>query len=299
MNRFYHYQSQLQATILQNKIEAYKQQRVNWLNDPQIKQNILLNALLSWPSIAIITFNIAIGGVLFIVLNPPLYLGVLIAIGVVTVALMAEIIFIYFSFKSKIYHEIALRWLLNQTQSFNLDDIRNKNLVVRLYKALEYWALIAEAIETVPPGMLHNNLLNTNYKVTHWLQTIYLLANRIDQFRLNLAFWHDLEEIPLVIEQNQYALQHESNPQSRQYLQQIISHRQQQLQTLYTLQNQHQEALYQLDNTISALGAIYSQLLLICSQRQNNTNFKHLQEEISEQVHRLEDTVMVMTEVYK
>jgi hypothetical protein len=58
-------------------------------------------------------------------------------------------------------------------------------------------------------------------------------------------------------------------------------------------------ASYQLDSTISALGTIYSQLLLVGSKDEAGNRVNRLQDEISEQVQRLEDLSEVMDEVYQ
>ena len=59
------------------------------------------------------------------------------------------------------------------------------------------------------------------------------------------------------------------------------------------------KAAYQLDSTISALGTIYSQLLLVDTKEEQGNRINRLQEEISEQVYQLEDLAEAMDEVYK
>ena len=60
-----------------------------------------------------------------------------------------------------------------------------------------------------------------------------------------------------------------------------------------------EKADYQLDSTISALGTIYSQLLLVGNKDEEGSRINRLQEEISEQVYRLEDLAAAMDEVYQ
>ena len=65
------------------------------------------------------------------------------------------------------------------------------------------------------------------------------------------------------------------------------------------LQNSMEKADYQLDSTISSLGTIYSQLLLVGNKDEEGGRISRLQEEISEQVYRLEDLTEAMDEVYQ
>jgi hypothetical protein len=55
----------------------------------------------------------------------------------------------------------------------------------------------------------------------------------------------------------------------------------------------------QLDSTISSLGTIYSQLLLVDSKDEEGSRISRLQEEISEQVYQLEDLTEAMDDVYR
>jgi len=59
------------------------------------------------------------------------------------------------------------------------------------------------------------------------------------------------------------------------------------------------KAAYQLDSTISALGTIYSQLLLVDTKEEQGNRINRLQEEISDQVYQLEDLAEAMDEVYQ
>ena len=82
-------------------------------------------------------------------------------------------------------------------------------------------------------------------------------------------------------------------------LERTIADKERQLRTLENLQNSMEKADYQLDSTISSLGTIYSQLLLVGNKDEEGGRISRLQEEISEQVYRLEDLTEAMDEVYQ
>jgi hypothetical protein len=85
----------------------------------------------------------------------------------------------------------------------------------------------------------------------------------------------------------------------RQQLQKTIADRKRQLKTLQNLQTHIEKAAFQLDSTISSLGTVYSQLLLVDTKDEQGSRINRLQKEISEQVYQLEDLAEAMDEVYQ
>jgi uncharacterized protein YoxC len=116
---------------------------------------------------------------------------------------------------------------------------------------------------------------------------------------LNKVIERDLKNVPAAIESYQQKLEEETDPDVRRQLEKTIADNERQLQTLQNLENNIEKASYQLDSTISALGTIYSQLLLVGSKDESGTKINRLQDEISEQVYRLEDLTEAMDEVYQ
>jgi hypothetical protein len=136
-------------------------------------------------------------------------------------------------------------------------------------------------------------------EVTHWLQAVYDLAARVDKFQINQVIKQDLQRVPTDIRNLEKRLSQENSPEVRRQLERTIADKQRQLQTLQNLEDNMQKAGYQLDSTISALGTIYSQMLLVGSKDEEGNRVNRLQDEISEQVQRLEDLSEVMDEVYQ
>ena len=91
----------------------------------------------------------------------------------------------------------------------------------------------------------------------------------------------------------------EDNPEIRRQLEKTIADKERQLKTLESLEDNMQAADYQLESTISSLGTIYSQLLLVGSKDESGSKIARLQEEVSDQVHRLEDIAQAMDDVYQ
>jgi hypothetical protein len=286
--------------ILRYTVENYKQQNQNWLNEPAIKKAILVYSFFSVSNALLIAATIVTTGCLPLFLLPmvtssPLaWLGAIVPLGL---GVIAEGIYLYANFKNQKLQAKAVGDLL--TPEFNPTVIVDPGLRVKTNKALEYWSLIDEAILKTPKGVLRDRLVRTTGEVTHWLQAVYNLAERVDKFRLNKVIDQDLRSVPVAIKNYQQKLAAEDSPEVRHQLERTIADRQRQLQTLQSLQDNIEKADYQLDSTLSSLGTIYSQLLLVDTKEEQGGRISRLQEEISEQVNQLEDLTTAMDEVYQ
>jgi hypothetical protein len=289
-----------QEAILRYTIENYKQQSENWLNEPAIRKAILVYSFFRTGNAILIAATILATGCLPLFLLPLLGFSTLAWLGAIIplfLGAIAEIIYLFFSFRNEKLHAKAIADLF--TVEFNPATIIDRNLKAKANKALEYWALIDEAISKVPKGVLRDRLLKTTHEVTRWLQAVYNLAERVDKFRLNKVIEQDLQNVPKAIANYEQKLTAEKNSDVRRQLEKTIADRKRQLQTLQNLQSNMEKATYQLDSTISSLGTIYSQLLLAGTKDEQGSRINRLQEEISEQVYQLEDLTEAMDEVYE
>ena len=65
------------------------------------------------------------------------------------------------------------------------------------------------------------------------------------------------------------------------------------------LQNSMQRAELQLEHTLTAMGTIYSQLLLVGAKDVDSGRVRRLREEVAEEVNGLQDVLDSMDEVYE
>jgi hypothetical protein len=82
-------------------------------------------------------------------------------------------------------------------------------------------------------------------------------------------------------------------------MQQTIDSKKAQLASLQQLENMMQKAELQMDSTLTAMGTIYSQLLVIGAKDVDSGRAQRLREDITEQVKQLQDVVSSMDEVYR
>ncbi|MCB0155352.1 MAG: hypothetical protein KDF65_11205 [Anaerolineae bacterium] len=272
------------------------------MKEPGIRKALLFSSFFRTGNALLIAAIIVITGFLSLILLPLLFTplaGVIAAAGGALLLLLAEAVFLYRSVNDEAAHSEAVAAMLEPKVNFEPTKIEDKILNDKLNKALEYWSLIDETIAKVPQGVLRDRLTKTVSEATHWLQAVYNLAERVDKFQQNSVIDRDLKSVPESIQDYERKLAKERSPQVRDQLERTIADKKRQLQTLENLQDNMEKATYQLDSTISSLGTIYSQLLLVGNKDEEGSRVNRLQAEISEQVQQLEDLTEAMDEVYE
>jgi hypothetical protein len=283
-----------QEAILQNIIENYKQLGQAKLQDPSIKKTVWERTIFSVASALSLGANIIVSGVIGIIfLNPVL------ALAIFLVWLIAQVALLYFAATNEKSHAKVIEEMLKPRVQFNPAAIQDATLRAKVDEALKYWELIENTVTKSSEASMRDRFERTTREVTHWLQAVYDLATRVDKFQVNQVIREDLKRVPTDILSLERKLAQEDSSEVRRQLERTIADKRRHLQTLQNLEDSMDRASYQLDSTISALGTIYSQLLLVGSKDEAGNRVNRLQDEISEQVQRLEDLSEVMDEVYQ
>jgi hypothetical protein len=165
-------------------------------------------------------------------------------------------------------------------------------------KALEYRQRIAEQIVRTREGVLRDHLRGTADQIDDWIANLYQLAQRLDTYENNHVIRQDLQDAPRALQVLQNRLRNEDDISVRAQIQQNIQAKQQQLDSLNHLQNMMEKAVLQMESTTTALGTVYSQLLLIGVKDIDSGRAQRLREDITEQVTSLHDLVSSVDEVY-
>lgn len=183
-------------------------------------------------------------------------------------------------------------------RQFQPKNIRSRDLRARTQKALEYLRRIEEAVGQTKEGVLRDRLKRTTEEVVDWVEAIHRLAIRVDRYEQNRLIARDMESVPKNISNLRRRLAEEDDLTVRAQIEKAISDRERQQANLEGLQNTIENAELQLERTLSALGTVYSQLLVLDTKGESSGRAERLQEEISEQVHQLQDLTLAMDEVY-
>lgn len=282
-----------QDAILKNIVEDFKQRRADWNKDPNIIKQLREKYTFHPVTASLIGGTLVAGTILGIILTP------LAAIPVAILGLILTPLYIYRGITNQANHAKAVEAMLRPQVQFSPNTIQDQNLRAKLDEALKYWELIENTVAKSSQGSMRDRFERTTREVTHWLQAVYDLATRVDKFQVNQVVKKDLERVPVDIRNLKKKLAEEDSQEVIRQLERTISDKERQWQTLQSLDDSMEKAGYQLDSTISALGTIYSQLLLVGNKDEEGNRVNRLQDEISEQVHRLEDLREAMDEVYQ
>jgi len=182
---------------------------------------------------------------------------------------------------------------------FNPQQLQGEAVRDRIEKALEYRQRIAETVARTREGVLRDHLRDTATQIDEWLNNLYQLAQRLDLFEADEVIHQDMRSVPQAIQNLAAKLKIEDDPAVREQMMHTIESKKAQLANLQQLENMMQRAELQMDSTLTAMGTIYSQLLIVGVKDIDSGRAQRLREDISEQVKQLHDVVSSMDEVYR
>jgi hypothetical protein len=212
--------------------------------------------------------------------------GALAAEGVLAVATLAN---------PEINARVVARLL---RQEFDLGRLRAGEPRARVEQALEYRRRIEDALAAQRAGVLREHLNQVAIDIEQWIANIYGLAVKLDRYEHDDLVREDLRRVPAALDQLQARLQAEDDPAVRAQIAETIRGREAQLASLRTLESTMERAGYQLEQTLTALGTVYSQLLLVGVRDIDSSRAQRLRQDIAEQVAALQDLSSSLDEVY-
>ncbi len=183
-------------------------------------------------------------------------------------------------------------------QQFDPRGLRDKELRENVASALEYQRRIEMQIRSQQSAPIRERLEGTANQITDWISNIHQLALRLDIYRRDDLLDRERAALPNEIVRIREQLKQESNPQVRQQFASVLAGKEKHWQTLRELDARMSQAALQLEQSLTALATIYSQVQLVDAQSVNSGRAERLQADIQEQVARLNDLVASINEVY-
>jgi hypothetical protein len=189
--------------------------------------------------------------------------------------------------------------LLDMLQrQFDPRAIKDPDLRAKVVASLEYQRRIEVQIRQQPPGLIRDRLEGTASQLTDWLGNIYQLALRLDAYRADDLLERERERLPNEVGRLVEQRKVERNPTVQAQLDSVIESKRNHWQALRDLDARMTQAGLQLDQSLTALATIYSQVQLVDAQSVGSGRAERLQADISEQVARLNDLVSSINDVY-
>jgi hypothetical protein len=251
---------------------------------------ILTRSIYRWESAVIIALTL----ILFVLVRPPfgfwqqwfwLVLGAVGEVGLVWSSLTDP------EFRAKAVAEMF-------REKFKVRDIESGKLRAQMEKALEYRDRIDEAIGASREGVLREHLKDVSRDITAWVENVFRLARRLDAYESDEVIRQDVQTVEPAIDALKKRLALEDDDAVKRQISQAIAQRQIQRDNLRKLRNVMERAEFQLESTLTAMGTVYSQMMILGSRDVAAGRAQRLQQDIANQVQALQDVVTTMDEVY-
>jgi hypothetical protein len=184
-------------------------------------------------------------------------------------------------------------------EQFDTNTITNPHLKMNVVQAIAYRERIDSAVARFNDSGMQTRMQDVANQVEEWVRRIYTLSRRLDTFRNDGIISNDLKSVPESIRKLQERLAREDHAEIRRELEDTIKRRKSQFESLDKLETTMDRAELQLENTLTALGTVYSQMLLIDAKDVDSSKTQRLRENILEQVNSLNDVITTMDEVYR
>ncbi len=184
-------------------------------------------------------------------------------------------------------------------QKFEPTTLRSAESREKLIKAFEYRGRIAATIAKTKAGVLRDHLEQTAAEIDDWIANLFSVAQRMDVYDSDRTIQQDLKSVPASIQNYEARLRATTDSALRKQIEETLESRRSQWQTLQNLQSTIERGKLQMDQTLSSMGTVYSQLLLMDAKDIDSGRYQRLRDDIADEVKGLHEVVEAMDEVYK
>lgn len=184
-------------------------------------------------------------------------------------------------------------------EQFDPRRIKHPELRQSMASALEYQRRIDAQVRRRSDRVLWDRPEDVAEQVKDWISYVYQLATRLDAYRQDSLLEVQRQSVPEDIRRLTLQRQRETNPLFQEEIDQVLESKQKQLQTLQALDTRMKQAEYQMEQSLSALATVDSQIQLLDAQAIESGRSERLLADIREQVNRLNDLVSSLNEVYQ
>jgi hypothetical protein len=184
-------------------------------------------------------------------------------------------------------------------RDFHPERLSDDDLQQQMEQALDYRSRITAAIRERNDSVLRDSLSETADQIDDWLESIYSLAHRLDRYRREEdVLDRDRKQAADRIRQLEEKQLIENDLQVKRQIETAIAGMRRQIETIEALEKTMERARLQLETTLSSLGTIYSQTMLVGAKDIDSDRAKRLRQEIVDEVQELDDVLLAMDEVY-
>ena len=184
-------------------------------------------------------------------------------------------------------------------ENFDLREISLPELRDDVEQALEYQRRINKYLAQQNGSPIWERANDTAGQIQNWIENVYKLARHLDNYRADKLIKRELSQLPGEIKKLDQQQKNEKNPVILNEIEQLLESKNKYLETMRVLDSKMKQAELQLENSLSALATVDSQIRLIAAQDVDRSSTERLRNNIQEQINRLGDLIVSITEVYE
>ncbi|MCB8965932.1 MAG: hypothetical protein H6660_03475 [Ardenticatenaceae bacterium] len=182
-----------------------------------------------------------------------------------------------------------------------LEKTANSNVLryqAQLARAGLYRQKILEMVQQNPKEAFQDHLLDVGGELQRWEERLQQLVRRLTAYEENEVVQQDVTAVPQAIANLERQLAAETDPAIRAEIEQTLGVYQQQQVQLNALHRLMRRTQLDLEETVAAMGTLYSQMEVLGAKEIDSGRAQRLSHDVSEQVHRLNDLLTAVDEVY-
>ena len=134
-------------------------------------------------------------------------------------------------------------------------------------------------------------------KLEGWKARVGQLADRLTNFETDKLIQRDIKEVPSNIERMQSLWEAETDPATRKQIERTLGGYKEQQAQLEALAKLMRRTRFVLDDTLAAMGTIYSQVQVLDAMDIDSARAARIGDEIQEQVDKLNDVLSAFSDV--
>jgi hypothetical protein len=184
-------------------------------------------------------------------------------------------------------------------EQFDVGRIKDRELRKDVETALEYQRRIEVQVRRQDRALLRDRLDETANQITQWIGNMYALALRLDAYRRDDLLEQQRKSLPAELQSLTDQRKRTTNPTTQAQLDAVIDSKGKQWATLRELDDRLKGAELQMEESLTALATVYSQVQLVDAQSVESGRAERLQADIRDQVARLGDLVESINQVYE
>jgi hypothetical protein len=182
---------------------------------------------------------------------------------------------------------------------FQSRTIRDAALRKQVEKAQEYRDRIDQGINNSREGVLRDHLQDVSRGINVWSENVFRLASRLDAYHADRMIQDDMTAVGPAIQEWMKKLALEDDDTVKRQISQTIAQKQIQRDNLSKLKNVMEQAEAQMESTLTAMGTVYSQIMILSARDVASGRAQRLQQDVNDQVQALQDVVTTVDEVYQ